>query len=68
MKEREELGSTQGSTEIEVGVFDQAAPLVGYSQMNAPAILKLYSLREDKTKHILRFGSQIIKFQTSSTQ
>jgi hypothetical protein len=22
MKEREELGSTQGSTEIEVGVFD----------------------------------------------
>jgi hypothetical protein len=30
-------------------------------------MLKLYSLRDDTTKHILRFGSQILKFQTSET-
>jgi len=36
-------------------------------QANAPAMLKLYSLRDDTTKHILRFGSLILKFQTSET-
>lgn len=52
---------------MEIGVFDQVAPLVAYVQANAPAILKVYSLKDDATKHIFRFGSQILKFQTSET-
>jgi hypothetical protein len=67
MGSRDDWGSTQSSSGVEIGVFDQVAPLVAYVQANAPAMLKLYSLRDDTTKHILRFGSQILKFQTSET-
>ena len=67
MGARDEWESTHSSSGVEIGVFDQVAPLVAYMQANAPAMLKLYSLRDDTTKHILRFGSQILKFQTSET-
>jgi hypothetical protein len=67
----EDCGSTSSSSgshaSAQAGVFDHLAPLVGLVSAHATTMLKLYSLRTDKTIHALRFCSPITKFQSSSS-
>jgi hypothetical protein len=57
--------TTDGTNSIR-GEFDHHAPLLAYCQAYQPKILKIYSLRNDKTLHVFRFGSPIIKVQSST--
>ncbi len=43
-------------------IYENEVPLVGYVLSSNNAQLKVFSVKNDKTKHILRFGSPIIKF------
>jgi len=66
---QEEYGSTSSSSggssqNRDIGVFDHLAPLVGFTSAFQTSSLKLYSLRADKTIHIFRFASPIVKFLT----
>ena len=52
----------QSHSEFEIGVYDNEAPLIGYTTTQNEDMLKIYSLKSDKSLHILRFGSAVIKF------
>jgi hypothetical protein len=45
-----------------IGVYDHLAPLLGYTTNANQCLLKIFSIKSDKTLHILRFSSSIIKF------
>ena len=51
--------------EGEHGIYDQMTPLVGYTLRTNSCLLKMYSLRIDKSLHVIRFNSPVIKFQTN---
>jgi hypothetical protein len=48
-----------------VGVYDNEVPLVGYIISANNTQLKIFSVKNEKTKHIFRFGSPVIKFQSN---
>jgi hypothetical protein len=47
------------------GIYENKTPLIGYVLGSNSTQLKIHSLRGEKTLHILRFGSPIIKFLTN---
>jgi len=55
--------STSSSSQASQGVFDHQAPLVGLVSQSQSQVLKIYSLKSEKTVHVLRFCSPIAKFQ-----
>ena len=64
----EESGSTSNSShssQNQGGVFDHYAPLVAFTSHGQASILKVFSLNANKTVHVWRFGSAIIKFLTN---
>ncbi len=66
----EECGSTssssgEGSSNF-TGVFDSEVPLVAYTTSYQSMMLKIHSLRNDRTIHVLRFGSPVLKFMTTN--
>jgi hypothetical protein len=47
-------------------VYEELAPLVGYTMNSSQSsLIKLHSLRADKTLHIFRFTSPVVKFLSS---
>lgn len=59
-------GSTTSSGGGSIGdncsVYDQEAPLVAFTSHGQASMLKVFSLRKDKTVHVWRFNSAILKF------
>ncbi|CDW73531.1 UNKNOWN [Stylonychia lemnae] len=49
----------------EEGVYDNMTPLVAYTTIQNQSMLKIYSLKCDRSLHVLRFNSPITKFQSS---
>ena len=49
----------------EKGIYEDEIPLVGYVLNSNNSQLKIFSVKNEKTKHVLRFGSKILKFQTN---
>jgi len=47
------------------GVYDHFAPFLGIKKFTNEDMLKLYSMKEDRTVHVLRFTAPVIKFQST---
>lgn len=50
----------------EQGVYDDMTPVVGYTSVSNTCALKIYSLKCDRTLHVFRFNSPVVKFQTNT--
>lgn len=48
-----------------MSLFENDMPLIGYTVIMNSSQLKIYSLKTERTKHTLRFGSPVVKFKTS---
>lgn len=66
-KQQEDGASSTSDSSHASGEFDSQAPLLAYTTSNQPKILKIFSLKCDKTLHIYRFGSPIIKLASTSS-
>jgi len=66
-KGQEDGASTTSDSSHGSGEFDVQAPLLAYTTSNQPKILKIFSLKSDKTLHIYRFGSSILKVSSTSS-
>ena len=65
--EVENQASSIQNNSDEVGLFENDVPLIGYTLGSNNSQIKIYSMKSERPKHILRFGSSVIKFQTSYT-
>lgn len=52
---------------VEERVYEEMAPLVGYTVATQNSLIKLHSLRFDKTIHVFRFTSSVAKFQSTDS-
>ncbi len=48
--------------EGESGLYDHLTPLVGYTLKSNQSLLKMFSMRNNKSLHVIRFNSPVIKF------
>ena len=48
----------------EEGIYDNMTPLVAYTTIQNSCMLKIHSLKCDRTLHVFRFNSPVSKFQT----